>query len=239
MLRRHEPDDLFAFPFDGTEGRWRKYTGIRATVQQGQAMTFHLPMQVLGGGCRDSNAGQHQLGSSARAYHHNTEQAAAVSELPHERRPTTQARMRKLNVIFGFAHIDSDVYVEEQTIAYVDGTHYLCEHTIHDGGLGASEQCDGVTNGTSTSGSPQHLIHKITKEFILKSILLYFNPPRWTQAHLTEVAMVLKDTKRPPLECCKWLTVEVIKTVCSTSVPVIDGLGRVNPSRKDGEGVSP
>ena len=51
--------------------------------------------------------------------------------------------------------------------------------------------------------------------------------------------MVLKDTKRPPLECCKWLTVEVIKTVCSTSVPVIDGLGRVNPSRKDGEGVSP
>ena len=50
--------------------------------------------------------------------------------------------------------------------------------------------------------------------------------------------MVMKDAKRPPLECCRRLTVEVIKTVCSTTVPGIDGLGKVNPSREDGESAS-
>jgi hypothetical protein len=129
--------------------------------------------------------------------------------------------------------------LEEQITIYIDGMHYSCERTVHDGGLSASEQCGAFVIGTSTNGSPQLPIHKITKEFIINFIMLCFDAPAWTQAQPTGVAMVVTDAKRPPLECCKWLTVEVIKTVCSTTVPVIDGLGRVNPSRKDGEGVSP
>ena len=50
--------------------------------------------------------------------------------------------------------------------------------------------------------------------------------------------MVMRDAKRPPLECCGWTTVGIIKTLYVTTVPVMDGLGRVSSSCKDGEGVS-